>query len=387
MDSPQRILPRLGDPELFADRWPATPYHRIGTAGALRDLLPWAAIDSLLNDQALRLPAFRMARDNMPLPAQTLTQWTRATSPVGKEMADPARITHELRNGSTLVLQSVHRRWPPLRDATRRLSAEIGHAVFVNAFLTPRGERGFGAHFDPQHAWLVQLEGAKRWELWGPGRNTRTEEPDRAIDLRAGDVLWIPRGWWHSGRSSDDGSLHLTFTVRATNFEDVCQEAVRLVAEESGLARELPPNALAAGDGAAQAVADTVNRIAHMLNSLDIEALTGRVIEKSLDRFDVLPARPVLNCLHDDQDLPYHAHPEGVLHVGIHGTAIRVMTADADLEFSSEKLDTFWSLINRGSSFSLADLATDSGLGEESLVAQLLEARLICGSECPNKTL
>nr|WP_280520222.1 cupin domain-containing protein [Streptomyces agglomeratus] len=70
---------------------------------------------------------------------------------------------------------------------------------------------------------MLQLEGSKRWKIYGPTRQTPawrdveapeapTGEPIADIVLTTGDMLYLPRGWWHAV-SADQGSasLHLTF--------------------------------------------------------------------------------------------------------------------------------------------------------------------------------
>jgi hypothetical protein len=48
-------------------------------------------------------------------------------------------------SGSTLVLQGLHRTWPPLVDFATDLASELGHPVQVNAYITPAENRGFAA--------------------------------------------------------------------------------------------------------------------------------------------------------------------------------------------------------------------------------------------------
>ena len=116
------------------------------------------------------------------------------------------------------------------------LELEFGCSVGSNAYLTPGGDsQGFAPHYDDIDAFILQLEGRKRWNVYPPPNRTETlprfssgdynekdmEDTQPAIDtvLGPGDVLYMPRGWIHqqahkppsNGKSGGSGHfLHLT---------------------------------------------------------------------------------------------------------------------------------------------------------------------------------
>ena len=53
-----------------------------------------------------------------------------------------APAARELDDGATVVLQGLHRYWPPLRDLVAQLELELGHPCQANAYLTPPGRAG-----------------------------------------------------------------------------------------------------------------------------------------------------------------------------------------------------------------------------------------------------
>ena len=87
----------------------------------------------------------------------------RPTSPCGTRYPDTPSTTDSrspgaslasegvlalVREGSTLVLQGLHRLWPPLIEFTGDLAADLGHPVQVNAYVTPAQSQGFAPHYD-----------------------------------------------------------------------------------------------------------------------------------------------------------------------------------------------------------------------------------------------
>ncbi|MFE9468624.1 JmjC domain-containing protein [Streptomyces virginiae] len=79
----------------------------------------------------------------------------------------------------------------------------------------------FGIHWDDHDTVVFQLEGAKRWNLYGATRadplRLDVEAPEKPggpplaeVILQAGDMLYVPRGWWHAVAATQGRSLHLT---------------------------------------------------------------------------------------------------------------------------------------------------------------------------------
>uniref|UniRef100_A0A7E4W588 Bifunctional lysine-specific demethylase and histidyl-hydroxylase NO66 n=1 Tax=Panagrellus redivivus TaxID=6233 RepID=A0A7E4W588_PANRE len=99
--------------------------------------------------------------------------------------------------------------------------------VGANTYLTPADSAGFAPHWDEVDAFVLQTEGSKRWRVWAPldgdealpdesSRNfTEQEMKSRDVvwegTLHAGDMLYIPRGFYHAAYSmAEEHSLHVT---------------------------------------------------------------------------------------------------------------------------------------------------------------------------------
>ncbi|MGH3889532.1 MAG: JmjC domain-containing protein [Pseudonocardiaceae bacterium] len=141
------------------------------------------------------------------------------------EIADMRRLGYLLQEGATLVLDDVGPLDATLEVACRALSWWAGETTRVNTYLTTHDSSGWGLHWDSHDVLCVQLAGEKSWEVRGPSRPAPMER-DVAPNLesstelvwsgtmRAGDVMHIPRGWWHHATRTGKGrgfSLHATF--------------------------------------------------------------------------------------------------------------------------------------------------------------------------------
>jgi len=152
--------------------------------------------------------------------------------------ADVRRIAAEWEAGATIVLQALHVNWQPLAVFCRQLEDALGHGVQANAYWTPRGSQGFAVHHDTHDVLVLQVAGEKRWLLydpllelplkhqrWSPALG-EPGEPADDLTLRAGDTLYLPRGWLHQAETSATDSLHLTIGITAYTWLDAVRAAL-----------------------------------------------------------------------------------------------------------------------------------------------------------------
>jgi hypothetical protein len=140
-------------------------------------------------------------------------------------MADMRRVGQLLQSGCTLILDMAHTFDPTLEVACRALQWWSHELVQVNLYLTTGQTAGFELHWDDHDVIVVQLAGEKSWEVRGLSRPAPmyrdavpNSDPSNEIvwagTMRAGDVMHIPRGYWHQATREDRGdgfSLHATF--------------------------------------------------------------------------------------------------------------------------------------------------------------------------------
>ena len=85
--------------------------------------------------------------------------------------------------GASMVLQGLQFSEPHLGRTANNLALDLGHAVQVNAYLSPAAAKGLELHFDYHDVFVLQLDGAKRWRVWEPLERTR--HPVRSGPRRA----------------------------------------------------------------------------------------------------------------------------------------------------------------------------------------------------------
>lgn len=210
------------------------------------DLLSASAVDELLSERGVRAPFIRMARNGSLLSRDEFLGPAGVGAEIGDQV-DSAKALAQFADGASIVLQGLHRLWPPVIEFVRRLVDDLGHPVQANAYITPPGSQGFDSHHDVHDVFVLQVAGHKHWtvhepvvtsplptDAWTGHRDAIsrrvTETPVIDTDLAPGDALYLPRGWLHSARTTDETAIHLTIGVPALTRVDVVRAAVDRVA-------------------------------------------------------------------------------------------------------------------------------------------------------------
>jgi ribosomal protein L16 Arg81 hydroxylase len=233
-----RCLDPVEADTFFTDHWEQRPLVVArDEPGRFVDLLSEDDVERLICTTAIRHPAFRLVREGGQL---RLADYTHDVSwrPPFTATVDLPRVLEEWKAGATIVLQALHLHWHPLAVFCRHLEEALGHAVQANAYYTPRDSQGFGVHHDTHDVLVLQVAGEKRWLVYDPVLELPLKsqrysaalgahgEPTSDVTLRAGDVLYLPRGWLHEARTSSTDSLHVTLGIAQYTWLDAVKDAL-----------------------------------------------------------------------------------------------------------------------------------------------------------------
>ena len=293
-----RALARcVADLDAFTAAWGLRPL--LATASELPrsfdDLLDLEGVDELLSRRGLRTPFLRMAKDGVVVDSSRFTRPGGVGAAIGDQVDDTA-VTRLFADGTTIVLQAVHRLWPPIIEFAGALAGELGHPVQVNAYVTPPSSRGFAAHYDIHDVFVLQLAGEKRWIVHEPVHEwplrsqpwtQRRRQVERAVAetaptidtvLRPGDALYLPRGFLHSAEALGDVSAHLTVGIHVVTRQALLEALLAEAEDEPGLRQALPVGIdLTSAEALAEDLGATIDVLVARLRSADPEPVTARV--------------------------------------------------------------------------------------------------------------
>ncbi|HEY3069903.1 MAG TPA: cupin domain-containing protein [Gaiellaceae bacterium] len=240
----QAIDPVSGE-EFLSEHWERKPLVVTrDEEGRFDYLLSVADVERLLCSGGLRTPGFRLVKAGERIDVGSYTKSISWRPTPFSGTAEVGRVLSEFEAGATLVLQGLHLTWTPLAEFCRLLERELGHPAQANAYFTPRAAQGLPVHHDTHDVFSLQVAGEKRWLVYPPAlelplkdQNYREElgepgEPVHDVRLRAGDTLYLPRGWLHEATTSDTDSLHITVGVNVYTWLDAFKAALGECAED-----------------------------------------------------------------------------------------------------------------------------------------------------------
>ena len=257
MSPPPHGLTFLIDPlplrEFFAAYWERRPLLVQRQDDAYySDLLTNSDLDTIISSSDARYPAIRLAKNGTFYPAAAYTKDVTVGNLTFQGVPDLDKISAEYSKGATISLPLLYRTWEPLRALCVQLEEELDHSVHANAYITPGQTAGFPPHYDTHDVLVLQLTGSKRWFIDTPTivlpHATQTFRPQgfvpgprlMEIELSAGDLLYLPRGYVHSTKTSDRYSAHVTIGINIYTWADLVRDLDPGAVEREDLRRAMP---------------------------------------------------------------------------------------------------------------------------------------------------
>ncbi len=260
----------------FEQHWDRAPLLRDAPEG-FDDLASLDDLDRMIASSGLHASYLRMVRAGETLPRGSYTRRPGKRSRGTESLVDAQAVFAAYGDGATIVLESLHRYWPPLAAFCRDLELALGHRLQVNAYITPPGSQGFDVHRDTHDVFVLQVWGSKHWLVYDR-EGTEAKLIDEEIE--PGAALYIPTGFPHAAKTGAGPSAHLTVGILTHDGREVVREALKLVEEEPVFRQRL---AVGLDERSLRdAVQGQVEELRAWLDKVDLDELTQRVARKVL---------------------------------------------------------------------------------------------------------
>jgi ribosomal protein L16 Arg81 hydroxylase len=226
-------------PEVFhADYDDQKPLYIPATEGTTkRELLDWPGLNNLLGQRSLWTPqTLKVVFNGEPISPSLYCVETDGKS--GRVLRpSPSKLQILMSQGASVIADDVQDLTPPVRALCKGISRALAGHVGAHIYSSFQGIQAFGTHYDLHHVFAVQTEGEKTWRLY----KNRAERPTTfpfdspqvrrwlnesrgevmtEVRMRPGDVLYLPRGWYHDAIATDGASLHVTFSITPLSGHD-----------------------------------------------------------------------------------------------------------------------------------------------------------------------
>lgn len=174
----------------------------------------------MLQKHRLEPPRLRLVRGGVFAAKNAFLRYENSRVP----FVVPEKLSQLLRDGYTLIVDAVDDMTDGVMRTAEELERLLHEQVQVNLYAGWRETQGFNRHFDTHDVIVLQVYGKKYWRIYEGGRPHPLKEDIAPNDVRPetiawegmledGDMLYIPRGWWHEASGVGDVTLHLTFGI------------------------------------------------------------------------------------------------------------------------------------------------------------------------------
>lgn len=257
MDLAQLLAPVTPE-QFFAEYYDKQPLHVKGGAAKFASVLGWRQINRLLDMTHMwSSHSLKMYEDGVAVPPEQYC--VSALSRDNQQVMQPvaSKVAEWMRKGASLVLNDVDSLTPGLNAVSRALEGSLLGKAQGNVYISWQSHKAFPAHYDTHDVWAVQVEGEKTWNVWegraewpishpifrGEGQAHHEQAKGRLREkvlLKAGDLLYLPRGWYHDALAEAPSSVHIAYGVHAALGMDVMNILLERVLYEPLFRQPLP---------------------------------------------------------------------------------------------------------------------------------------------------
>ena len=253
------LLAPVTPERFFADHYDKAPLHVRGTPGKFAQVLSWRGINRLLDmTHVWTGSSLKLVLDSQTIPPEQYC--ARATGrDAGAQVMQPdaRRVQEWIARGASVVMNDVDSLTPGLASVSNALeSAGLGKSQ-ANVYISWQSHKAFRTHYDTHDVWAVQVEGEKTWNIWEgraewpiahPVFKSQTQEHHdaargklrEAVLMKPGDLLYLPRGWYHDALAEAPASVHIAYGVHAPLGMDVMNILVERVLYDAEFRKPLP---------------------------------------------------------------------------------------------------------------------------------------------------
>jgi ribosomal protein L16 Arg81 hydroxylase len=246
-------------------------------------LVDWQRMNALLAIRSHWTPAnIKLIINSRPVyPNLYFEDVETSDGPVRR--ASAAKVRALLATGASLVADSVEDISPEIRALASALSEQFSGKAGANLYCSFEGVQAFASHCDLHEVFAIQCEGEKRWNIYenpalAPVEPLLGEDAQATIDsvkgkvamqvrMQPGDLLYIPRGFYHDALASGGASLHVTLAVLPLTARVLFGMLEEDAVHDPAFREYLPDARLEGGAILAERLSELADRLAAILRS------------------------------------------------------------------------------------------------------------------------
>lgn len=281
-----RLISPVTVEDFFRIHWEKTPLHVCReTADCYQHTLSLRELDRYLEQGHLSPYFLRVVRDGLDCDSN---QWTRIEQ---RKNTEPYRVIEVDRlfalfnDGATIIINAAQTAIPTLQTFCASLQAELRIRLQANLYVTPPCSRGFDFHYDPHDVFIMQISGSKQWRLYDyhvklpvtagsiNSRDYEQQAPRQIVELKQGELLYLPRGTVHlANTSAASSSVHITISLMSRYWFSLLEQLAKVAQKEEAFRHALPHGFLSESEKSG-AIGEMGERLKEFVANTDLSTL------------------------------------------------------------------------------------------------------------------
>jgi ribosomal protein L16 Arg81 hydroxylase len=210
-------------PQDFLTRFRGRQWLKQAVRANVTSLVTWSDVDRVLETTRIG-DRMRLVKQGRRIDR---TEYVMIPDVPDRSLARSDRLTSLLRQGASLVVDGVEELLTNVRGLADSCERSLDMLCHVNLYAGWGEREGFPLHWDDHDTLILQIVGRKHWQVFQPTRlhpfRQDTEDapqpgPEHLVWdglLNQGEMLYMPRGWWHVAKPIAEPTLHLTLGLTA----------------------------------------------------------------------------------------------------------------------------------------------------------------------------
>lgn len=208
------------------------PTHKVWQSHSdVSRLFGWSDLNILLTQQRINDMDVIILRHGIRVHPAEITERVRRKSGMANQLSSE-KLLSVLKQGGTIRISRIDEKCDRLESLATEIEALLDCQVNINLYASFGTVPALLAHTDTHDVLVIQIDGKKKWKVFGFGDNpfpirdsNKLDCPSQLVwsdELEKGGVLFMPRGSWH--RAYAEGgtpSLHITIGFNHTMLYDL----------------------------------------------------------------------------------------------------------------------------------------------------------------------
>jgi hypothetical protein len=241
-------------------------------------LLNWKSLLQMIErgQHPSNLNEFSLVKDSQLAPPD---RWLKRNPTGDGNVVDIPRFLAFMAHGFSLSVTRIDAYAPHLKALCQSIRSTLRERIKVGAIVTTGKGGAFTLHYDPEDLIILQVEGRKRWKIFGPpvvnplvGTAPPPPPPEDTLlfdeILEAGDFLFLPAGNWHRCENESSRSLHLGIFFQPPSGQDVIKSLTSQILSDERL--RIPLTRLDDASNLSALEADIKARATERISKLDL---------------------------------------------------------------------------------------------------------------------